>query len=578
MSVPLPKNKKVVEVIYMSRNPSNKPIKYQLQLDVDARIRHVKDALYPLTKVPSNALRVLEVCDSQVLKIFDQEMSIAQLSSSSQIVVCEVLTTSQIGEQVKELLVQQRTARPARVTRCSYCQKRPKKDRQLKRCVKCFRSAYCDQSCQKKDWSTHKTTCKLYGDPIGCPFIVSLPVSQLTYQHLYELVDAYARHSVNAFQPPPQAGSQPSPSADILEHVTPASSDIVDCGSTLEAMDIDDYEVGNTDSKTRERAVRHVLGTPQQILPVREMPPFCIETNPLTGSDKQLIVDIGDCPLDLSSVKCLNMVWNNEEKADGYVIVETKPLDCVEDVLTAQMKTVISEKIDLHDCLRLFCEPEVLDADQTWYCPRCKLHCRATKEMSLWRLPQNLIIHLKRFSFANILRRKKLEDYVGFPLRSLDVTPYYRTSVERGKGTVNQLNEPAVYDLYGVVNHYGGMLGGHYTSFARTPHATDCDRNELGWREFDDSTVKTISESSVVSRSAYILFYRLRKTRPIPIPETLPSPVMRMSGCTKPAHEVIKNRSGELKTKDVTAPKVAAAVPVKVFDVAAWQTDMEAID
>ena len=37
-----------------------------------------------------------------------------------------------------------------------------------------------------------------------------------------------------------------------------------------------------------------------------------------------------------------------------------------------------------------------------------------------------------------------------------------------------------LYDLYGVINHYGGMLGGHYTSFARTPDLMDTTRNELG--------------------------------------------------------------------------------------------------
>jgi len=46
--------------------------------------------------------------------------------------------------------------------------------------------------------------------------------------------------------------------------------------------------------------------------------------------------------------------------------------------------------------------------------------------------------------------------------RQLDLSPYLSSITEHG----------AVYDLYAVVNHYGGILYGHYTSFARCPAAT----------------------------------------------------------------------------------------------------------
>lgn len=28
-------------------------------------------------------------------------------------------------------------------------------------------------------------------------------------------------------------------------------------------------------------------------------------------------------------------------------------------------------------------------------------------------------------------------------------------------------DRPPIYDLYGVANHHGGLLGGHYTAYAR---------------------------------------------------------------------------------------------------------------
>ena len=47
-------------------------------------------------------------------------------------------------------------------------------------------------------------------------------------------------------------------------------------------------------------------------------------------------------------------------------------------------------------------------------------------------------------------------------------------------GTLPSSEPPPIYDLYGVVNHMGGILGGHYTSYARCPDSTDWRKNEIG--------------------------------------------------------------------------------------------------
>ena len=56
------------------------------------------------------------------------------------------------------------------------------------------------------------------------------------------------------------------------------------------------------------------------------------------------------------------------------------------------------------------------------------------------------------------------------------MSPHFVGSVPRGQ-------PPPVYDLTGVVNHYGGILGGHYTAYVRTPDVDDWKKNEIGrWR------------------------------------------------------------------------------------------------
>ena len=165
--------------------------------------------------------------------------------------------------------------------------------------------------------------------------------------------------------------------------------------------------------------------------------------------------------------------------------------------------------ITLEDCFEQFTLPEHLDDDNRWYCSACKEHVRACKTMELWRLPNILIIHLKRFEFKHSLRRQKLETLISFPLEGLNMEKYCAS-------TSNESNEhnffvdadvPAVYDLFGVVNHMGRMGFGHYTACARRWNE---DSMENDWVTFDDSSVRRINKDQVNSSSAYVLFYRRR--------------------------------------------------------------------
>ncbi|TGJ84517.1 hypothetical protein E0Z10_g4221 [Xylaria hypoxylon] len=154
--------------------------------------------------------------------------------------------------------------------------------------------------------------------------------------------------------------------------------------------------------------------------------------------------------------------------------------------------------LTLDECLDEFERDEVLSEQDMWYCPRCKEHRRASKKLDLWKTPDILVIHLKRFSSSGF-RRDKLETVVDFPTENLDITSRV-LQMEEGK----QEN----YDLIGVDCHYGGLGGGHYTAYAK--NFTDGQ-----WYSYNDSSVSKTTTDRIVDSSAYMLFYRRRSNVPL---------------------------------------------------------------
>lgn len=114
--------------------------------------------------------------------------------------------------------------------------------------------------------------------------------------------------------------------------------------------------------------------------------------------------------------------------------------------------------ISLDDCLDEFGKAEILSENDAWYCPRCKEHQRASKTFELWKAPDILVIHLKRFSAQGRNLRDKLDVLVDFPVEGLDLS---------SRVAMQEDGKSPIYDLFAVDNHYGGLGGGHYTAFAQ---------------------------------------------------------------------------------------------------------------
>ena len=117
--------------------------------------------------------------------------------------------------------------------------------------------------------------------------------------------------------------------------------------------------------------------------------------------------------------------------------------------------------------------------------------------MEVYKAPDYLIIHLKRFSHNRntMFGTRKINDFINFPTTGLDLNPY----VQEGHTD----DKSYLYDLYAVSNHFGSLSGGHYTAFCKNPLYKK-------WFNFDDTDVSHANEKDVVSKAAYVLFYKRR--------------------------------------------------------------------
>ncbi|KAJ1447542.1 hypothetical protein M885DRAFT_542426 [Pelagophyceae sp. CCMP2097] len=170
------------------------------------------------------------------------------------------------------------------------------------------------------------------------------------------------------------------------------------------------------------------------------------------------------------------------------------------------------KEVTLETCLDAFTKEEMLSEDDCWFCPKCKERRPAKSTIQPWKLPDILVIHLKRFLFLPTWR-EKIRTNVVFPMSALDLAPYVGAA------------RPLLFDLFAVTNHVGRLEGGHYTAYAKaTPCSADGVEDvaspfpepgdEFSWLHFDDDAVEEVPAASVVTEHAYVLFYRKRTLTP----------------------------------------------------------------
>jgi len=137
-----------------------------------------------------------------------------------------------------------------------------------------------------------------------------------------------------------------------------------------------------------------------------------------------------------------------------------------------------------------------MDGDNKVECARCKKKRTIVKSLTIFKCPEVLVLHIKRFQFTSIVRQK-LSTSIHFPISSLDISPFLSPDSP-------QKSSSCIYDLVGVSNHMGGMGGGHYTA------TVDSSFGNSTWNNYDDSHASQTTPSSSLGSSAYLLFYKKR--------------------------------------------------------------------
>ena len=144
-----------------------------------------------------------------------------------------------------------------------------------------------------------------------------------------------------------------------------------------------------------------------------------------------------------------------------------------------------AEELDEYQCDH--CSPDPPAGSSI---PKAKRH-PGSVQRRIWRLPQNLIIILKRF---NPNRTRCNADF------SADsIYKFTQWFAEKSPETSRLAN----YSLQSTIDHHGILEGGHYTAQVKSPISGK-------WMLYDDTRVNEIKDgsSSVLGPHTYIMFYR----------------------------------------------------------------------
>ena len=143
--------------------------------------------------------------------------------------------------------------------------------------------------------------------------------------------------------------------------------------------------------------------------------------------------------------------------------------------------------MNIYNCFEKYCECEKLEGDNSWFNDKTNKKEEVERRIVFWSLPKVLVLDLKRFTPTG----KKIQFPLDIETDKLDLSSFVE----------GYEKESYKYELFGICNHSGGTLGGHYTATIKIKN------ND--WYLFNDTNISKINNFSGKNNSSgYCLFYR----------------------------------------------------------------------
>jgi ubiquitin C-terminal hydrolase len=123
-------------------------------------------------------------------------------------------------------------------------------------------------------------------------------------------------------------------------------------------------------------------------------------------------------------------------------------------------------------------------------CDKCSpTRTTAHRDAAIWRLPQTVIICLKRFTYDG----RKIHTKVKLPTAEPMVLKDLFSDESPEKEAVTE------FSLRALVDHHGGAGGGHYTAQCK-------DKLSGGWYIYDDENTHSVA-APIIGETTYISFW-----------------------------------------------------------------------
>ena len=200
--------------------------------------------------------------------------------------------------------------------------------------------------------------------------------------------------------------------------------------------------------------------------------------------------------------------------------------------LTLEVKNINN----LNDSLQKMSVPEIID---DFKCSHCNQKVTISKITSLNKLPNVLVVHLKRFYLNyEIFKTMKINSKFEFPkklnLKQFCVSEIQKNSENKNNEIYTHTDEYYEYELKGINVHTGNADGGHYFSFIDVNR--EGKNNKINnypkeyWLQFNDSKVSEFDTETIPKecyggnyegyafeniQNAYLLIYERKIKMPI---------------------------------------------------------------